>query len=77
MDDITAEFKRIKLEMRGFTPLKQPFLYRLLHPAKALHEKNVYQLKKIRRHYESKSYYWSNLEKCKARRKEYYSVTGQ
>jgi len=77
MDDIKAEFKQIKQKMKGFTPLKQPFLYRLLHPARALHERNVYKFKKMQRHYQNKSYYWTNLEKCKARRKEYYELTGE
>ena len=77
MDDIKAEFKQIKLEMKGFTPLKQPFFYRLLHPARALHERNVYQIKKMRKHYQNKSYYWEHLEQCKANRKEYYALTGQ
>ena len=77
MDEIDEEFKRIDHEWKGFTPLKQSRLYRFLHPARALHERNLYNLEMSKKHFQHKAHYLKHIDYYRKKRKERYDLTGE
>lgn len=77
MDEIKEEFRRLSREFKGITPEKQSRWLRFWHPAQALHERNVYRLKKLQRRYRNKRYQVLHREDIQAKRKERYELTGQ
>ena len=77
MDDITAAFKKIDEEWKGFTPLKQSRLYRFFHPARALHERNLYNQEMNKKHFQNKVHYLKHIDYYRKKRKERYDLTGE